>query len=145
MQIAKRFEQGIMKLDTPKHRMQLKKIEARWNRLQMYTDKEEQAIMMDLQNFLQQPEINNELQDMEHDISMEFRQMSMRYNKFVMDIDNKVAPELVAKLQEIGKKLEVLDYKFKKNLKFDPETKMWKVSMDNKVDAELQKDGAEIE
>ena len=57
MQIAKRFEQGIMKLDTPKHRMQLKKIEARWNRLQMYTDKEEQAIMMDLQNFLQQPEV----------------------------------------------------------------------------------------
>merc|ERR1712127_100757 len=71
---------------------------------------------------------------------MEFRQMSMRYNKFVMDIDNKVAPELVAKLQEIGKKLEVLDYKFKKNLKFDPETKMWKVSMDNKVDADLQKE-----
>ena len=61
-----------------------------------------------------------------------------------MDLDNKVAPELVGRLQEIGKKLEALDYKFKNNLKFDPETKMWKVSMDNKVDQELQKDGAEI-
>ena len=40
--------------------------------------------------------------------------------------------------------MEALDYKFKNNLKFDPETKMWKLSMDNKIDHELKVDGNEI-
>jgi hypothetical protein len=144
MQIGRRFEMAIHKLDTPKHRMQLQKIEARWNRLQAYTEREENAILGDLETFVRQPEINNELRDLEGDVAKEMHEMDMRYKQFQMDVDRKHAPEIERRLNEIGRKLEALDYKFEKNLKFDPETKMWMISMDNKVHQEIKKDEAEL-
>jgi len=144
MQVGNRFEMAYNKLNTPKHRIQLKKIENRWNTLQTYVDKEEQAIMMDLQAFLSQPEIKGELQDLDNDVSKEMREMDMRYKKFEMKVSNVHGPVLERKLAQIGRKMEALDYKFKNNLKFDPETKMWKLSMDNKVDQEIKQDGMEI-
>ena len=144
MQVGNRFKMAYNKLNTPKHRIQLKKIEHRWNTLQSYVDKEEHAIMMDLQAFLSQPEIKSELQDLDNDVSREMRQMDMRYKRFEMKVNNVHGPVLERKLAKIGRKMEALDYKFKNNLKFDPETKMWKLSMDNKIDQELQQDGMEI-
>lgn len=144
MQVGNRFEMAYNKLNTPKHRIQLKKIENRWNKLQAYTDKEEQAIMMDLQAFLSQPEIKGELQDLDNDVSKEFNDMELRYKKFEMKVNNVHGPILEKKLANIGRKMEALDYKFKNNLKFDPETKMWKLSMDNKVDQEIKQDGMKI-
>jgi hypothetical protein len=145
MQIARRFEMAIHKLDTPKHRMQLQKIEARWNRLQAYTNREEHAILNQLEAFVRQPEINNELMDLEGDVAKEMHEMDMRYKQFEMDVASKHSPEIERRLNEIGRKLEALDYKFEKNLKFDPETKMWKISMDNKVDQEIKMDADELD
>merc|ERR1740123_607413 len=70
--------------------------------------------------------------------------MDLRYKRFEMKVNNVHGPVLYKKLEKIGRKMEALDYKFKNNLKFDPETKMWKLSMDNKIDHELKVDGNEI-
>lgn len=100
--------------------------------------------MMDLQAFLSQPEIKTELKDLDNDVQKEFNDMELRYKRFEMKVSNVHGPVLERRLAKIGRKMEALDYKFKNNLKFDPETKMWKLSMDNKVDQEIQQDGKEI-
>lgn len=70
--------------------------------------------------------------------------MNMRWNRFLMTVDQKVAPGLVHRLRIIDAKLKALEYKWEKNLKFDPEQKMWKLSMDNKVSEDIKKDEAEL-
>lgn len=53
---------------------------------------------------------------------------------------------MAPRLNKIGQKLEALDrMKWEQaKVKFDPETKMWKLSMDNKVSDDLKMDQAEI-
>lgn len=53
---------------------------------------------------------------------------------------------MAPRLNKIGQKLEALDrMKWgQAKVKFDPETKMWKLSMDNKVSDDLKMDQAEI-
>ena len=142
--VAHRFEMAARKLDTPKHQAQLRAIATRYEKLQRYVDKEEFGIMKDLEAFMMQPEVQAELDDLEHDVGAEFHEMDMRYKRFAMDVDTKFGPVLAKKLEEIGHKMEALDYKIQRSIKFDPETKMWKLSMDNKVAAELEKEEMEI-
>lgn len=87
-QIAGRIDQAIYKLDTPAHKAQLQKIATRWNKLQMYVNKEEQAILMDLQAFVQQPSVQGELNDLQMDVSKEINEMDMRFKKFQMEIEH---------------------------------------------------------
>lgn len=144
MDIQVRFDQMIRKLDTPKHRAQLQKIHARWEALEMYKQKEERAIGMELEKFLKQPEVQAELRDAGSDIEEEINDISDRYQKLGRDIELKHGPGFERKFNIIGRKLRALKWKFERNLKFDPETRMWKISMDNDDAAELEKMDAEI-
>jgi len=54
----------------------------------MYVNKEEQAILMDLQAFVQQPSVQGELNDLQMDVSKEINEMDMRFKKFQMEIEN---------------------------------------------------------
>lgn len=50
------------------------------------------------------------------------------------------SPKYKAELDVIANKMRALDNKFKANLHWDDEgLKMWKLSMDPKIDAQLQK------
>lgn len=134
----------LRKLDTPKHRHQLQAIKTRWDKLQMYKQKEEHAIGLELQKFFKQPEVQAELNDAGHDIGRELDEMDFRYNKLQRDIQFKHEPVWNRKLAAIGRKIRALQWKFERNLKFDPETKMWSISMDNKDAAELERMDKEL-
>lgn len=88
---------------------------------------------------------------MERDIAAELKEMNDRFFAFDQKVADVLSKDLQARLLNIAHKLEALDRKWKANVKFDDETKMWSISMDNKVaddlkleHAELQKDAAEF-
>ena len=82
---------------------------------------------------------------MERDIGAELQDMHNRYMAFDQKVANILSNDLQNRLLKIGNKIEALDRKWKTNVKFDPETKMWKISMDNKVAEDIKKEKAELQ
>ena len=133
-----------MELDTPKHKAQLQKIKARWDALRVYENKEYAGIHGDIETFVFQDDVSAELGAMEKDINKVLIKMMDTQRKLGLQF-NKQSYNFERRLDNIVRKLEVLDRKWKQNVQFDPETRMWKLSMDNKVSDELKMDNAEIQ
>lgn len=104
---------------------------------------EDKAIKQEMAKFVKShPKIHADLKDLEQDITAEFHAIGQRLEQTGKMLSD---PKYKAELHAIGKKWAKLDARFKRNLHWDDEgLKMWKVSMDPKVDAEIKRDEAEI-
>lgn len=104
---------------------------------------DDKVIQQDVNKFINEhPKVGQELQKLTKEIEAEFHEIGQRLEKTGGLLGD---PKYKAELESIGKKWEALDRKFKANLHWDDEgLKMWKVSMDPKIDQEIQQGKAEV-
>lgn len=104
----------------------------RYEALEAYEKKENAAIHGMIEDFVHQPDVAAEIEDLEGDVMKEFMQMEDRFEQFMNEHD-KYEREFEHRVYGVLEKMEDLDRKFKANVKFDPETKLFKVSTHQEV------------